>query len=238
MTLSSSSGSWTVIRKWITAALSPDWLSSVQSGHLKLFWNSLSWIISSMPPSLFSNTFYLNYILFKSSWKTVCPKQDVKHGVIISICPVWTLFTSHGIKLDQTDTSLLLIYKLRWLILIKMFRTTCLIDTHLVVESLLHHQSVSLQVEQIFRVHCDRQSHIIHRADLHQLDVRRVVLRDRHRARRNRAHWERREAAGQSDRFWNIQDLQDGYELKWERFTTSWLVFKGTVEVKPVVSEC
>lgn len=110
MTLSSSSGSWTVIRKWITAALSPDWLSSVQSGDLKLFWNSLSWIISSMPPSLFSNTFYLNYILFKSSWKTVRPKQDVKHGVIISICPVWTLFTSHGIKLDQTDISLLLMF--------------------------------------------------------------------------------------------------------------------------------
>lgn len=198
MTLSSSSGSWTVIRKWITAALSPDWLSSIQSGDLKLFWNSLSWIISSMPPSLFSNTFYLNYILFNHP-----ERQFVQNNT-------WNMeWLSPFVQFEHYLHHM----GLNW-IKQTLVCCWCLIDTHLVVESLLHHQSVSLQVEQIFRVHCDRQSHIIHWADLHQLDVRRVVLRDRHRARRNRAHWERREAAGQSDRFWNTQDLQDGYELK------------------------
>lgn len=72
------------------------------------------------------------------------------------------------------------------------------LNNHLIVESFLYHQSVSFQVEQIFRVHCDLQRYVTAGDDFHQLDVSRVVFRDRHGARRNGADWERREAA---DRF-------------------------------------
>lgn len=73
--------------------------------------------------------------------------------------------------------------------------TTCM--THLIVETFLHHQSISLQVEQFLWVHRHPQRHVVGRVDLHQLDVGRVVLWDGHWPRWDGADWE---AGGQAGR--------------------------------------
>lgn len=62
---------------------------------------------------------------------------------------------------------------------------------HLIVQSFLHHQGVSFEVEKFLRVHCDPERDVIAGANLHQLDVSCVVLRDGHGARRDGAHWDR-----------------------------------------------
>lgn len=68
--------------------------------------------------------------------------------------------------------------------------------THFIIESFLHHQSVSLQVEQTVGVDCDRQRHVTARGDFDQLNVGSVVLRDCDGTRRNGANWEDREWNG------------------------------------------
>lgn len=59
---------------------------------------------------------------------------------------------------------------------------------HLIVQSFLHHQGISFEVEKLLRVHRHPQCDVIVGVDLHQLDVGCVVLRDGHRARRYGAH--------------------------------------------------
>lgn len=62
--------------------------------------------------------------------------------------------------------------------------------TRLIIESFLHHQSVSLQVEQTVGVDRDCQRHVTARGDFNQLNVGGVVLRDCDGTRRDGANWE------------------------------------------------
>lgn len=66
-------------------------------------------------------------------------------------------------------------------------------QSHLKIQAFLHHQSVSLQVEEVVRVDRERERHVAAGGDLDQLDIGRVVLRDGDGTRRDSANWQDRE---------------------------------------------